>query len=269
LAFANEQRAWLTQALARFWLRACDQVGVRPRIIGRPCVINSGRLLIGDDFELRSEPTQSHLIVSSGASLEIGQRVRVGSGAAISCQGRIEIGDDVSLGAFCMLMDSDFHVAGDSSREAAVKALRIERGARLGHRVIVLPGSRIGAFASVLPGSVVAGEVPEGATVEGNPARVNGAGEIDGAETNRERVIPRLVQHVLGVSRLPLLDEGPNEIGEWDSLGALRLILELETRFRITLTEDDIRSVRTVRDIIERVASAEARQHLPRSAERA
>src|SRR5687768_15117799 len=161
----------LQRALNKLWLRECDRVGGAPHIEGRPCIVNGGTLTIGDHFELRSRPTQSHLIVSGGGRLRIGNRVKIGSGAAIACQGSIEIGDDVSLGAFCMLMDSDFHVAGDETQEAKVRPIAIETGARLGHRVIVLPGSRIGAGAVVRPGSVISGDIPAGAVVQGNPAR--------------------------------------------------------------------------------------------------
>jgi acyl carrier protein len=176
----------------------------------------------------------------------------------VSCLGRIEIADDVSLGAFCMLMDSDFHVAGDPTKEAQARVISIERGARLGHRVVVLPGSRIGAGAVVLPGSVVGGEVPSGATVAGNPARL-ATSDSETLPDDLQSLIPRIVQDALGIARTPALDEPRDGIREWDSLGTLRLILELEDRFQITLSEDDVNAVRTLRDLVVRVSAAAAR----------
>ena len=73
------------------------------------------------------------------------------------------IGDDVTLGSFVMIMDSDFHVAGD--REAAPGPEPVSIGARstIGHRSVVLPGARIGSGVVVEPASAVACAVPDGA----------------------------------------------------------------------------------------------------------
>jgi acetyltransferase-like isoleucine patch superfamily enzyme/acyl carrier protein len=248
----------LASLIARAELRKCTHVGAGARIDGRPYIVNAGSLSIGDDFELRSRPVQSHLVVGTGAALVIGDRVRIGAGAALACMGRIEIESDARLGAFCTLMDSDFHVAGQSDKAPEPKPIRVGRGATLGHRVVVLPGSRIGRGASVLAGSVVSGDVPDGVTIEGNPARVRLAGGSEEGEL--EVTVPALVQTVLGLSQSPTQEQGPEQIAEWDSLGALRLVLALEERYSITLTEDEIRGARSIRDVTSVVRSAQARK---------
>ncbi len=48
----------------------------------------------------------------------------------------------------------------------------IGEGATLGARAIVLPGLKVGNGAVVLPGSVVTEDVPDGATVRGNPGKL-------------------------------------------------------------------------------------------------
>jgi acetyltransferase-like isoleucine patch superfamily enzyme len=48
----------------------------------------------------------------------------------------------------------------------------IERGAKLGANVTVLPGIRIGRDALIGAGAVVTKDVPAGAVVVGNPGRV-------------------------------------------------------------------------------------------------
>ncbi|GAA0732382.1 acyltransferase [Sphingomonas sp. ABOLD] len=48
----------------------------------------------------------------------------------------------------------------------------IGEGATLGARAIVLPGLKVGKGAVVLPGSVVTEDVPDGATVRGNPGKL-------------------------------------------------------------------------------------------------
>jgi acetyltransferase-like isoleucine patch superfamily enzyme/acyl carrier protein len=247
------------RVMSRVRLASCSRVGARPDVDGVPHIVCQGELIVGDDFELRSRPVQSHLVVGHGARLRIGNGVRIAAGAAISCQCRIDIEDGASLGAFCMIMDSDFHIAGDSEVAPEPKAIYIGRGARLGHRVVVLPGSRIGAGAVVASGSVVSGDVPAGTAVEGNPARIRLAPGADVAE-NTGNAVSELVQAVLGLAEAPALDDGPNQIPAWDSLGALRLVLALEERFEITLTEDEIRSAHSIRDIQHAVGAAERRR---------
>jgi UDP-2-acetamido-3-amino-2,3-dideoxy-glucuronate N-acetyltransferase len=57
----------------------------------------------------------------------------------------------------------------------------IEARAKVGANVTVLPGVRIGAGALVGAGAVVTADVPPGAVVVGNPARVvNNISQIDG-----------------------------------------------------------------------------------------
>ncbi len=51
---------------------------------------------------------------------------------------------------------------------------RIQRAARVGGGSVLLPGVTIGANALVGAGSVVTKDVPEGAIVVGNPARIVG-----------------------------------------------------------------------------------------------
>lgn len=243
-------------AWSRRHLASCTQVGQRARVDGAPHIRVLGRLTIGDDFELRSRPVQSHLVVGEGAELRIGNGVQFAMGAAVSCQGKIEIADNVRFGAFCMIMDSDFHVAGDSEIAPEPKPIRIGANARLGHRVVVLPGSTIGAGAVVAAGSVVSGDVPPGACVAGNPARVGVAGD----ESADGRGVAQVIKTVLGLAELPAAEDGPSQIHEWDSLGALRLVLALEERFEITLTEDEIRTAHSVGDVEAAVSAARRRR---------
>jgi maltose O-acetyltransferase len=241
---------------SRRWLQDCDQVGTGAVLEGRPYVLNGGEIVIGDDVAISSEPVQSHLVTGEGARLRVGDRVRIGHGAAISCQAGLDIGDDVTIGAFAMLMDSDFHAVGAHDVAPVARPIRIGRGARIGHRVVVLPGSSVGDFAVVVAGSVVSGTVPAGVTVSGNPARAHAGAHAAALPEDPARAIPLLVQEVLALRRLPDLGEGPDELPEWNSLGALRLILALEERFAITLTEEELRTAHSVRDLVDRVEVA-------------
>jgi acetyltransferase-like isoleucine patch superfamily enzyme len=233
-------------------------VGKGPVLQGAPRITNWGELVIGDDFRMISTPVQSHLWVSG--RMRIGSRVRVGAGAAISALGSVDIGDDVSMGNFVIIMDSDFHVAENTEVNAVPRPVRIGDGARLGHRTVVMPGSTVGARAVVVAGSVVSGEVPEGAVVEGNPARARLRGADAGGDPPDAIDVPRLVMQVLALPSLPDASAGPTQIAQWDSLGALRLIVAIEETFGIALAEDEMKAARSIRDLATRVEAARLRK---------
>jgi acyl carrier protein len=101
--------------------------------------------------------------------------------------------------------------------------------------------------------------------VGGNPARPDfGAvavrGALDGTSDAAAAEVPRLVMKVLGLAEVPTEHVGPADIPQWDSLGALRLLVALEETFGITLAEDAFRSVRTVRDLVGQVEAAALRR---------
>ncbi len=114
------------------------------------------------------------------AELRIGGGARV-SGCTICAACRVTIGDRVCLGANVTITDTDFHALDPgeraSSRDAARAATgRVEIGADvfLGMNSLVLKNVRIGDGAVVGAGAVVTKDVPAGAIVAGNPARVIG-----------------------------------------------------------------------------------------------
>ena len=129
--------------------------------------------------------------------VEAGGRVTVGDdttlvGAAIMCAERIDIGARVVISYDVTIADSDFHPLDPEARRRDAIALApqadgatrppipsapvvIEDDVRIGIGAMILKGVRVGAGAHVGPGAVVTSDVPAGATVEGNPARVTSA----------------------------------------------------------------------------------------------
>jgi maltose O-acetyltransferase len=233
-------RKRLERTAASYWLREADRVGARPVVWGRPRVENWGTLHIGDDFRLGSRPAQSHLIVASGR-VEIGHRVIISYGAAISAQLSITIDDDARVGPFAVIMDSDFHVAGDRYAIAKPAPVRLGKNVAIGARVTILRGSEIGDGARVASGSVVSGRVPPGASVAGVPAR-----PVGDAATDEVADLSTLVMRILGLQVRPSPHHGPAEIPEWDSLGSLKLLLALEETYGISVAEDELRAVRSI-----------------------
>ena len=163
--------AILQGALAPIWLRGADELGPRARTNGRPVLINEGLIAIGADLRLGSSPIVTHFRTYPGGRIVIGNRVVISYGAAISAQGSVTLEDDVHLGPFTLIMDSDFHKVGDRDALGESRAVWIGQGARLGARVTVLPGSRIGAYARIQSGAVVSGNIAPGAIAGGMPAR--------------------------------------------------------------------------------------------------
>jgi acetyltransferase-like isoleucine patch superfamily enzyme len=108
----------------------------------------------------------SHVFVESGAL--IGDRVTVKSGVQV--WNGVELQDDVFVGPNATFTNDLHPRSGNPDFELLPTV--VERGASIGAGAVILPGLRIGAGAMVGAGAVVTRDVPAGATVVGNPARV-------------------------------------------------------------------------------------------------
>lgn len=166
--YVPDAMAWLS-AVAQ--LRGCTSVGIRPRVWGRVRLENEGRIVIGDRVRIRAVPWATELAALGGGSVLIGDGVFINSGVSISACKSVTIGDNCQIGPRVLIMDNDFHVAGDPLRQPKSGPVVIEDHVWIGAGAIVLKGVRIGRRASIGAGSVVTRDVAADAVVAGAPAR--------------------------------------------------------------------------------------------------
>ncbi len=104
-------------------------------------------------------------LVGSGpllSRLSVGENVFVNIGAHWELNERIDIADHVSIGHEVMLLTTTHRIGTTDWRAADLihRPIRIERGAWIGARSLILPGVTVGAGAIVAAGTVVTHDVP-------------------------------------------------------------------------------------------------------------
>jgi acetyltransferase-like isoleucine patch superfamily enzyme len=126
--------------------------------------------------------------------LRIGDRVGIRPYCMISASESIVIEDDVIIGAFTSVIDSDHTFAEGRPNvmhnSVATAPIRIGRGTWLAERVAVLRGSSIGRCCIVGANSVVRGELPDYAIAAGAPAKI--VGTVSGVDADEPPFSERL-----------------------------------------------------------------------------
>jgi UDP-2-acetamido-3-amino-2,3-dideoxy-glucuronate N-acetyltransferase len=148
--------------------------------------------LIAPDVKLGRDVTIQHFVnlygceigdgTKVGSFVEIQKGARVGRNCKISshtfiCEG-VQIEDEVFVGHGVIFINDKFpkavNAGGALQTEAdwSVVPTLVQRGASIGSGATILCGITIGPNATVGAGAVITRDVPGGATVAGNPARV-------------------------------------------------------------------------------------------------
>ncbi|RPF23344.1 acyltransferase [Myceligenerans xiligouense] len=168
-----------------FWDRAEDGDKLRQRTLQATLSAERG-------FRFGERCFVSELSSVTNEMLELGDRTYVAAGAYLSgtlragrdctvnpytvVRGEIRLGDAVRIGAHTSLLGFN-HTMGDPDIEVhrqaiTVKGISIGDDVWIGSHVVVLDGVTVGDKAVLAAGAVVTKDVPSGAVVGGNPARV-------------------------------------------------------------------------------------------------
>jgi len=157
------------------------------KVFGLPVIQRhrQSSIVVGDHLDLRStfrsNPlAPAHPVVIStrgaGASIQIGDDFGMTGGSIVAAT-RITIGDRVTVGANCVITDTDFHPLDPGVRAAtpvfaATAPVEIGDDVFIGMHSLVLKGVTIGARSVIGASSVVTGDVPPDVIAAGNPAQV-------------------------------------------------------------------------------------------------
>lgn len=167
--------------------------------VGRNCVIDSSFCF--KHFYAEGEPGmrvgdevtfwRTSLATEPRGLIEIGNHCYLANASLVASK-RIVLGERVFVAGGVTIADSDFHPLEPAARLADTIALStqgdrskrppiasadviIEDDVWIGYNATILKGVTVGVGAVVSPGAVVLRDVPAGATVAGNPARIESA----------------------------------------------------------------------------------------------
>ncbi|MCF7802586.1 MAG: acyltransferase [Candidatus Marinimicrobia bacterium] len=253
--------------MARLYLWKCDSVGRLVRTRCKPHIENLGQIEIGDSVNINSRNVQTDFVTGPHGKITIGRETSINFGVSIVAQNCIDIGNQVRIGNYSMIFDSDMHIQGERFTHAEGQQVRIEDDAWLATRVIVLKGSLIGEGTVIAAGSVVSGIIPPHTVAAGMPAKVikkldtPEARRFWGDELTGQPEIPApLQERVFRVMRqvwnpeTPLsLKLTPHDIDAWDGRSHMELVKALETEFRCSFSKKDVTRMNSVENICRRI----------------
>lgn len=157
--------------IAKWHLRRCTRIGKFVSVKGKPIVINKGEIVLGDEVRVWSSIVTAKLYTGKGGKLIVGRNSRL-NGVHIDARVLVQIGDNVRMAPYTIILDSDFHDVKDHFSDGLSKPTIIEDNVWLATRSTILKGVRIGKGSVVAAGAVVTKDVPPNCIVAGVPAKV-------------------------------------------------------------------------------------------------
>jgi acetyltransferase-like isoleucine patch superfamily enzyme len=180
-----------------YWRRRFDSFGARS-ILHKPTWLHGlHHAAVGDDTLILEGATITVDPLGwkhPAPVLRIGDRVGIRPYCVVSAAESIVIEDDVILGSFTTVIDSDhtFSLGRPNvmHNPLATAPVRIGRGTWLAERVAVLRGADVGRCCIIGANSVVRGEIPDYSIAVGSPARV--VGTVSGVDADAAAVTTSL-----------------------------------------------------------------------------
>lgn len=157
---------------AKWYLRKCTSVGKMVSVNQKPLLINEGVIHIGNEVRIWSNIQQTKIFVEKGALLIIGNNSRI-NGVHISASQQIEIGNNVRIAPYTIIIDNDYHKIEDHfSDEGKKSPIIIEDDVWITMNCMIMKGVTIGKGAVIAAGSVVTKDVAPYSVVGGVPAKL-------------------------------------------------------------------------------------------------
>lgn len=133
-------------------------------------------------YKLKLKKCGKHVMFANNITMfdadkiEIGNNVRIGKNATLSGYGGIKIGNNVSFAQDCIIWSSNHNYYSPNAlpfdRGSTMRPVIIGDNVWIGARVTIVPGVNVGEGSVIAMGAVVTKDVPVGAVVGGNPAKV-------------------------------------------------------------------------------------------------
>jgi acetyltransferase-like isoleucine patch superfamily enzyme len=157
--------------MAKIYLRKVTQLGKMVSVNGKPIVDNQGEMIFGDEVRVWSPIVRAQLYTGKKGKLIVGRNARL-NGVHIDARELVQIGENVRIAPYTIILDSDFHDTKDHFSDGASSPVIIERDVWIATRATILKGVTIGHGSVIAAGSVVTKSIPPKSVAGGVPARV-------------------------------------------------------------------------------------------------
>lgn len=127
--------------------------------------------MIGNNVDI-----QGNCRIYSPEEISLGDNIVIGQGALIEGMGGVTFGNNVILGPDVTIWSANHNYYAPTSlpydEKVIKKSVTIEDNVWIGAKSILTPGVTVHEGAIIAMGAVVCKDVPKGAVVGGNPARI-------------------------------------------------------------------------------------------------
>src|SRR5688572_9138603 len=111
--------------MAKIYLRKATRLGKMVSVNGKPIIDNQGEMIFGDEVRVWSPIVRAQLYTGKKGKLIVGRNARL-NGVHIDARELVQIGENVRIAPYTIILDSDFHDTKDHFSDGASSAVIIE-----------------------------------------------------------------------------------------------------------------------------------------------